>query len=183
MDTAYLGLGSNLGSRRAHLQAAVDGLARAEGVHPVSVSPVYETEAHTIDPEEEQRAFLNAVLEVTVGVNAEQLLQTVQDIERREGRERTQEKTWAPRSLDIDLLVVGSRTCETDSLVLPHPRLAERRFVLQPWAEIAPNYRVPPPFDASVRALLDACSDTATIQQTTIPLTISRSSPPNEDRR
>jgi len=164
VTTAYLGLGSNVGSRRAHLQAAVDGCARAEDVRVEAVSPVYETEAHTLDPDEEQRPFLNAVLAVSVDCPPGRLLEVAQTIERAEGRRRGTRR-WAPRPLDVDLLAVGRMTCRTDTLTLPHPRLAERRFVLRPWADLAPNFVVPPPFDAAVCRLLARCPDAGALRR------------------
>jgi 2-amino-4-hydroxy-6-hydroxymethyldihydropteridine diphosphokinase len=165
MDTAYLGLGSNLGDRRAHLRAAVEGLDAADPVRVTAGSAVYEAEAHTMGADEEQPPFLNAVVEVEVACAPERLLRIAQRLERAEGRTREGER-WAPRPLDVDLLVVGDRTRQTDILTLPHPRLAERRFVLRPWADLAPNLVVPPPFDATVQELLEACPDTTAIRRT-----------------
>jgi 2-amino-4-hydroxy-6-hydroxymethyldihydropteridine diphosphokinase len=169
MRTAFLGLGSNLGDRWSHLRAALTGLDASAPVQVRACSPVYETEPHTTDPDEEQPAFLNAVVEAEVGCASERLLRIAQRIEREEGRAADRSR-WAPRPLDIDLLVVGDRTCRTDDLTLPHPRLAERRFVLRPWADLAPNFAVPLPFDATVRELLEACPDTATIRRLEPPL-------------
>jgi 2-amino-4-hydroxy-6-hydroxymethyldihydropteridine diphosphokinase len=165
MDTAYLGLGSNLGDRLSHLRAAVEGLDAAEPVQVTAGSPVYETAAHTTGPDEEQPPFLNAVVEAEAACAPEQMLRIAQRLERAEGRERGRTR-WAPRPLDVDLLVVGDATRRTDDLTLPHPRLAERRFVLRPWAHLAPNLVVPPPFDAPVRVLLDACPDSTSIHRT-----------------
>lgn len=169
MRTAFLGLGSNLGDRWLHLRAALKGLDASDPVQVMACSPVYETEPHTRDSGEEQPAFLNAVVEVEVGCSPEQLLRIAQRLEREEGRvaDRAQ---WAPRPLDVDLLLVGNVTYQSDELTLPHPRLAERRFVLRPWADLAPNFVVPPPFDATVRELLEACSDTAAIRRLEPPL-------------
>lgn len=165
MQTAYLGLGSNQGDRRAHLQAAVDGGAAASGLRVTAVSPVYETEAHTWGPDETQPAFLNAVVAVEADCTPERLLDIAQTLERAEGRVRSSDRQWAPRSLDVDLLSVDMVTCDTDRLTLPHPRLSERRFVLRPWADIAPDVQVPAPFSTSVQGLLDACSDTAALER------------------
>jgi 2-amino-4-hydroxy-6-hydroxymethyldihydropteridine diphosphokinase len=165
MDTAYLGLGSNLGDRRAHLRAAAAGLDAAGPVRVTAGSPVYETAAHTLGADEEQPPFLNAVVAAEVRCPPEDLLRIAQRLERAEGRERGK-KRWAPRPLDVDLLVVGDRTRQTDDLTLPDPRLADRRFVLRPWADLAPNLVVPPPFDATVQELLEACPDTAAIRRT-----------------
>jgi 2-amino-4-hydroxy-6-hydroxymethyldihydropteridine diphosphokinase len=166
MPLAYLGLGSNEGARRAHLQAAVKGLHEAPDIEVRAASPVYETEAHTGSPNETQPAFLNAVLEVAVDCRPEALLARAHAVERAEGRVRDGAERWAPRPLDVDLLVVGPRTCHTDTLTLPHPRLGERRFVLKPWADLAPDAAVPPPFDATVQALLEACPDDAAVRRT-----------------
>jgi len=165
VTVAYIGLGSNVGARRRHLQAAVDGLVRTEGLRLDAASPVYETEAHTLDPDEQQRPFLNAVLAVSVECSPPQLLCIAQTLEQQEGRDRGGTPRWAPRSLDVDLLAVGEVTCRTETLILPHPRLGERRFVLRPWADLAPNFVVPPPFDAAVCRLLARCPDTAALRR------------------
>lgn len=164
MNTAYLSLGSNLGNRWAHLQAAVEGLAAERQIDVTAVSPVYETEAHTKTPAEKQPPYLNAVVETAVAGLPEYLLRTAKRLERAEGR-TPGGKRWAPRPLDVDLLVVGTVTCNTDELTLPHPRIGERRFVLRPWADIAPNLVVPSPFQASVRHLLDACADDGSVRR------------------
>lgn len=164
MKTAYLGLGSNLGDRWAHLQAAVEGLHADRKVEVTAVSPTYATEAHTKTPSEDQPPFLNAVVEAAVMGAPEDLLQTAKSLERQEGRMPGGER-WAPRLLDIDLLVVGNVTRRSEELTLPHPRIADRRFVLRPWADLAPNLVVPFPFEASVQSLLDACDDTGSIRQ------------------
>jgi len=167
MHTAYLGLGSKGGNRRNHLQTAVEGLQNQKGIRVTAVSPVYETEAHTWEPDETQPSFLNAVAEIEQMHSPGRLLGLVQALERQAGRVPADEP-WSPRPLDIDLLMVGTVTRRSDELTLPHPRLAERRFVLRPWADLAPDVVVPPPFDASVRALLQACSDASSIRRTEI---------------
>ena len=179
MTTAYLGLGSNQGDRAQHLQAAVEGLHAADGLRVSAVSPVYETEAHVRGPDEEQPAFLNAVVAIETKCTPEEVLRTAQAIEQKEGRVRKESAPrWQPRPLDIDLLVVGEETRATDTLSLPHPRLAERRFVLRPWADLAPNLRVPPPFDTTVRALLLRCSDTADVRPASSTLVVPTPEPP-----
>jgi len=160
---AYLSLGSNQGNRMEHLRAAVMALQDEEGVDVSAASPVYETEAHTLDPDEEQPAYLNAVVEVRTTRTPEQLLDVAQRIEAERGRQR--ERRWAPRTLDVDLLVVGTETRDTDRLTLPHPRLGERRFVLRPLADLAPNLRLPPPFEAPVFEALHACSDATEVRR------------------
>lgn len=174
MNTSYLGLGSNVGNRRTHLQAAVAGLQRRGDIRVNAVSWVYETEAHTWDPDETQPSFLNAVVEIEETTSPERLLRTAQALEREAGREPAAE-SWAPRPLDVDLLAVDHITRQSDALTLPHPRLADRRFVLQPWADLAPAFVVPPPFDASVEDLLRACPDTAALRRTEIRLSVPSS--------
>ncbi len=171
MSTAYLGLGSNVGDRRAHLQGAVEGLQRRGDIRVSAVSPVYETEAHTWDPGETQPSFLNAVVEIEENSSPERLLRIAQALEREAGREPADEP-WPPRPLDVDLLAVAHATRQSDALTLPHPRLADRRFVLRPWADLAPAFVVPPPFDASVEELLRACPDTAALRRTEIRLSV-----------
>lgn len=166
MPTAYLGLGSNEGNRPRHLSAAVEHLHAHDAVRSGRVSPVYETEAHTWGPDEEQPPFLNAVLRVRVDCEPESLLRLAQAVEQAEGRTRTADRTWQPRPLDVDLLAMGRETRQTEGLTLPHPRLAERRFVLRPWADLAPNFIVPAPFDQSVHVLLDQCPDEASVHRT-----------------
>jgi 2-amino-4-hydroxy-6-hydroxymethyldihydropteridine diphosphokinase len=169
MPVAYLSLGSNLGDRASHLRAAVEGLEAAADVHVTACSPVYETSAHTTDPDEEQPPFLNAVVEADVACTPGQLLRIAQRLEREEGRAADRER-WAPRPLDVDLLMVGDLTRRSDDLTLPHPRLAERRFVLRPWADLAPTVTVPPPFDVTVRDLLAACPDADAVDRRDISL-------------
>lgn len=171
MLTAYLGLGTNQGERRGHLQAAVDRLSASEAIRVHEASPVYETDAHTRPSSGPQPSFLNAVLRATVACSPEALLRTAHAVEAAEGRTRPAER-WAPRPLDIDLLVVGRVTQTRDALTLPHPRLAERRFVLRPWADLAPNFLVPPPFEAPVHRLLADCPDDAAIRRTTHTLRV-----------
>jgi 2-amino-4-hydroxy-6-hydroxymethyldihydropteridine diphosphokinase len=163
---AYVGLGSNRGARLAHLERAVRALDAADAITVQAVSPVYETEAHTLG-DEAQPAFLNAVAHLRTTRSPEALLAQTQRIEQAAGRARRADTPrWAPRTLDLDLLTVGTSTRATERLTLPHPRLAERRFVLRPWADLAPNLRVPPPFDATVANLLAACSDAHALRRT-----------------
>lgn len=166
MPSAYLGLGSNQGDRCSHLRAAVQHIRERAPTRVRAASPVYEAEAHTQSPDEEQPPFLNAVLHALVECDPATLLHVAHEIERAEGRVRSSTRTWEPRPLDIDLLAVDSLTCRTDALTLPHPRLGERRFVLQPWADLTPNFVVPPPFNEPVQSLLDQCPDAVPVRKT-----------------
>lgn len=179
MTTAYLGLGSNQGQRREHLQRALYRLAEYEEIDVLEVSPVYQTEAHTLRPDQSQPPFLNAVIQIETTRTPEALLDIAQEVERREGRTRSRRR-WAPRPLDIDLLAVGPEVRDSEELRLPHPRLAERRFVLRPWADLAPNFVVPPPFERSVQDLLDRCSDATAIEKTAVSLSLPRTIPPED---
>lgn len=174
MTTVYLGLGSNREDRRAHLQSGVDGLSAQEGVLVTAASPVYESEAHTVRPDESQPAYLNAVLEVETTCSPEALLQATQEVEGAEGRRRSSRR-WAPRVLDIDLLAYDAVVRDEEDLVLPHPRLAERRFVLRPWADLAPDFVVPHPFEQTVRELLERCPDSASIVRQSVELEVPQS--------
>lgn len=156
---AYLGLGSNLGARTAHLQRAVDRLMEAPAVREVAVSPVYESEAHTPVDTERAPDYLNAVVRLTTSWTPLQLLEYAQMLEREAGRRRSEERRWAPRTLDVDVLLIGGLTCRTSRLTVPHPRMGERRFVLQPLVDLDPDLSVPAPYDAPAKVLLGRCSD------------------------
>jgi 2-amino-4-hydroxy-6-hydroxymethyldihydropteridine diphosphokinase len=133
----YVGLGSNLGDRRRNLQAGLEGLSRS-GLAPAAVSSVWETEpVGTSFPE----WFWNMAVMVRSDRDPVDLLETLLSIERNNGRHRTEPN--APRTLDLDLLMVGDLRIDNGRLRLPHPRMWERRFVLEPLAEIAPRLRNP----------------------------------------
>ena len=137
MKTAYLALGSNIGDREANLRDAVRRM-ESEGIRVVARSSLYETV-----PQEllDQPSFLNAVVEVETDLFPMQLLARVQQIERAMGRRRVTPK--GPRNIDIDILFYGRAVIGTAELEVPHPRIAQRRFVLEPLAEIAPDFRHP----------------------------------------
>ena len=137
MTSAYLSLGSNLGDRAANLRQALEYLATA-GVAAVRRSSIYETEPQDL---REQPWFLNQVVEVKTALSAPELLARIREIERELGRQRMIAK--GPRTIDIDILFYGDAILDTPELQIPHPRLAERRFVLQPLAELAPDLRHP----------------------------------------
>ena len=131
MVRAYLGIGSNLGDRLAHLQGAVDGLAATPGVTVVAVSKVLET-----DPVggPEQPDFHNAVVAVDTVLSARDLLAVGQLLEQEARRVRTEH--WGPRTLDVDILFYGDERIDEPDLVVPHPRWAERGFVCVPLADL-----------------------------------------------
>jgi len=131
---AFLGLGSNLGDRLAHLQLAVDALARVPGVVVKAVSRVYETAPVGGPP---QDAYLNAVVAIETNLIEEELLHRCQQVEELAARVRAER--WGPRTLDIDILLVDKTRMESDDLTIPHPRMWERGFVLAPLRDVAPD--------------------------------------------
>jgi 2-amino-4-hydroxy-6-hydroxymethyldihydropteridine diphosphokinase len=137
MKIAYLGLGSNVGDREANLRAAIERLG-APDLRVLRVSPVYETEPVDYTG---QRWFLNLVVEAETSLFPMQLLARAARIERGLGRIRTVPK--GPRTIDIDILLYGKAVIRSEALEVPHPRMDERRFVLAPLADLAPDLRHP----------------------------------------
>lgn len=137
--TAYLGLGSNVGDRHAHLRAAVAGL-RGRGVEVVAMSSVYETEP--VGEVLDQQDFLNAVVRVRTGLKPEELLDLCKAIEVEQGRMLAGQR-HGPRPLDLDLLLVDDLELTSDRLTIPHPEVTERRFVLEPLLELDPQLTLP----------------------------------------
>ena len=134
MSRAYLALGSNLGDRVAHLQHAVDELARADDVEVSAVSRVYETAPVGGPPQE---AYLNAVVALDTTLAPHDLLALAQRIENRAHRVRNER--WGPRTLDVDVLLYDDLELDDPELTIPHPRMWERGFVLAPLRDVAPG--------------------------------------------
>jgi 2-amino-4-hydroxy-6-hydroxymethyldihydropteridine diphosphokinase len=152
---AYIGIGSNKGDKTANCLQAIASLGQAGRV--VSVSSLYCTEPVGY---REQEDFVNAVAAVETGLPPRELLKICNAIEDRMGRERT--VRWGPRTIDLDILLYGRDIVNLPGLVVPHPRLAERRFVLAPLAEIAPD-ALHPVLNKSMQQLLDALKDTTRV--------------------
>ena len=131
-----LAIGSNLGERMNNLQGAVNALADTPEVWLTAVSPVYETAP--VDAPEGSKDFLNAVVLADTTLSARTLLERALAVEDAYGRERSDEPN-APRTLDVDLIVVGDRRAHDDDLVLPHPKAHGRAFVLAPWLDVEPD--------------------------------------------
>jgi 2-amino-4-hydroxy-6-hydroxymethyldihydropteridine diphosphokinase len=134
---AYIGLGANLGDREENLRAALE---RLRVLGPIRVSSFRETEPVGVT---DQPPFLNAVAELETDLAPRELLARLLEIERELGRERAAETRWGPRPIDLDLLVYEHETVEEPGLTVPHPRLAERRFALEPLHELAPDLALP----------------------------------------
>ncbi len=151
-ETIILLTGSNLGNREMNLQEAKNRLTEILGA-PIAVSSLYQTAAwgYTHQPD-----FLNQVLVFDHAPEAETLLQTILAIEQKMGRVR--EQKWAGRNIDIDILFYGSQVIQTPHLQIPHPHLHQRRFTLEPLAEVAPGF-VHPVFKKNLRQLLADCTD------------------------
>lgn len=137
---AYLGLGSNLGQREANLLAALE-LLPGPGLEPVAVSSIYESDP--VGPVQDQPSFLNLVLEARTSLLPEALLNHCLAVERRLGRDREREVPKGPRLMDVDLLLVGQQVGRWPDLVLPHPELTNRAFVVLPLLELSPDLTDP----------------------------------------
>jgi 2-amino-4-hydroxy-6-hydroxymethyldihydropteridine diphosphokinase len=140
MATAYVGIGSNLGDSNRTVQEALELLREQDGIRVLAVSTLRET-----DPVgyEEQPRFLNGAVALETELGPRKLLDRLLEIELKLGRVRGEGPRYGPRTIDLDLLVYGSETVAEPGLQVPHPRLAERRFALEPLAELAPALEIP----------------------------------------
>jgi len=136
---AYIGLGSNLGERKSFLDRALELLEREPGIEVVGVSEVRDTEPVGL---EDQPRFLNAAAALETDLPALDLLARLLAVERALGRERGGPR-FGPRTIDLDLLLYGEETIEEPGLIVPHPRLAERPFVLEPLLDLDPGLALP----------------------------------------
>jgi 2-amino-4-hydroxy-6-hydroxymethyldihydropteridine diphosphokinase len=146
--TVYLSLGSNIGDRHAHLRNAIGKLLNLGDL--IGVSSFYETEPVEFT---EQPWFLNCAVALQTTLKAEDFLAGIMQIEQELGRQRTQPK--GPRTLDIDIVLFGMAVIRSPKLTVPHPAMHQRRFVLEPLAEIAPQVQHPV-LKKTIRELLDA---------------------------
>lgn len=137
---AYVGLGSNLGEREATLREALARLGEVEGIEVVAVSSFRETDPVGIV---DQPRFVNAAAALETTLGPRELLESLLEVECGLGRDRSREERWGPRIIDLDLLLYADETVAEAGLQVPHPRLAERAFVLQPLLELDPGLRLP----------------------------------------
>lgn len=153
MHVAYIGFGSNIGDRLAHIQNAIHALSKTEEISLQKISSVYKT-----DPVgyEVQAEFLNGVAAIQTSLPPLSLLHTLKNIETAIGRQHR--IRWGPREIDLDILIYGDLCLETEKLVIPHAEMHRRRFVLAPLTEIAPDL-VHPVLKENVQTLLARLDD------------------------
>lgn len=150
---AYIGMGSNLGDRGDTLMQAVKRLSEVEGIVVRRLSQFIPTEP--VGGPDDQPVYLNAAIEVAVELSPRQFLEALQEIERQLGRDRSREERWGPRTCDLDILLMGELVVDdAPDLTVPHPRMHERAFVLEPLATIAPD-AVHPVLGKTISAMLD----------------------------
>jgi 2-amino-4-hydroxy-6-hydroxymethyldihydropteridine diphosphokinase len=166
MTVGYLGLGSNIGDRRAHLQAAVDALPRYR-VRVLAASSVYDTEP--VGLVLDQPEFLNACLRIDTALDPEALLDACKAVEREVGREAGGVR-HGPRVIDVDLLLLGELEYSSERLRLPHAEVTSRRFVLVPLLELGPDLAMPGGGD--LRDALEALAPGQDVRRAGGPLSV-----------
>ena len=154
MSQVYLALGSNLGDKRVNLSCAIDHITEKIGVLS-AISSVYETKPQGF---ESSNNFLNMMVCVETQLSPVEILNITQSIEKKLGRTQKTKDTYADRIIDIDLIAYDNLVIQTDNLQLPHPLFHQRRFVLEPFNEIAPDY-VHPVLNKKVREMLQNSFD------------------------
>ncbi|MGP8153750.1 MAG: 2-amino-4-hydroxy-6-hydroxymethyldihydropteridine diphosphokinase [Smithella sp.] len=154
----YIGIGSNLGTSLKNCKYAVENMSRIKGIELTMVSSFYKTEPIGM---ENQNFFTNAVAEIRTDLSARKLIQALQNIENDMGRKR--EVKGGPRIIDLDLLFYGQNVIREHDLIVPHPEIQKRRFVLEPLCEIA-SYFIHPSFGVSARGLKDRLSDSKIVE-------------------
>ena len=153
-SAAFIGIGSNLGDRRANVLEAITRIGEIESTKVVRASSLYESEPHG----NAKTWFINSVLEIETDFEPEELLKRALAIEKSMGRKRVTGKRWGSRIIDIDLLLIDNQTVNKRTLKIPHPEMHKRRFVLMPLAELAPHV-THPHLGTSVSELLGGLKD------------------------
>ena len=154
----FIGLGSNLGDRRLNIADALDRIGKLPGTRILKESSLYESEPHG----DAKTWFVNGVIEVETEFSPENLLKKLKGIESAMGRKRVKGKRWGSRIIDLDILFYSNLVVRKRSLKLPHPEIANRRFVLLPLSELAPQL-IHPVLQATVSELLSGVADTKKI--------------------
>lgn len=157
-ESGFISLGSNLGDREANLAGAITALSTYHEIKNIESASFYNTPPLF---NQEQPEFLNTVISFETDFSAFVLFDACQNVEKLLGRPKEHEKN-SPRIIDIDILTYGSSFLETEQLSIPHPDLANRKFVLVPWEELAPDFKVPA-FNMTVRDLLKLCPDPSVV--------------------
>mgnify|MGYP001446531343 FL=1 len=156
---SYLSLGSNVGDRESNIAQATNALGLYDGINNIESSSLYLTEPlYNL----EQEYFINTVIGIDTFLNPFVLLDTVKKIEIMLGRKNIKKKNM-PRIIDIDILVHGDSIIETNELAIPHPFISQRKFVLIPFDEIAPDYKIPL-LNSSIHELLVSCKDESSVR-------------------
>lgn len=171
MIAAAVALGANVGDRLVALRGAVAALDARDDTQVTAVSGVYETEALVLPGAAPQPDHLNAAVVIRTSLGPSGLLRVLHGVERAAGRDPDAPR-WSPRPLDLDLLLYGDAQVDDPALRVPHPALAERRFVLAPLADIAAGWEVPG-LGRTVRQLLATCPDGGRVERTGLVLTES----------
>ena len=154
----YIGIGSNLGNALKNCQHAINRISRSKEIEIIKVSSFYKTEPIGI---ENQNLFINAVVEIKTTLSDRNLFQNLQNIEKDMGRKR--EVKGGPRIIDLDLLFYGQEVIQDADLIVPHPEIQKRRFVLEPLCETA-SYFIHPAFGVSIRGLKDRLNDNKMVE-------------------
>jgi 2-amino-4-hydroxy-6-hydroxymethyldihydropteridine diphosphokinase len=159
-EQVYVAMGSNLGDRDAHLAAGIAALRGTEGIEVVAISPLYETDPVGPPP---QGFYLNGAIQLATSLDPDALLDRLLEIEAAEGRTRGVDRN-VPRTLDLDLLLYGDRKWTGPDLEVPHPRLAERPFVLEPLCDLAPDF-IHPILEETIEVLARRVRDPAAVRR------------------
>jgi len=155
---AFLSLGSNISKRKLNLSNGIESLDNVNEITIIQESPIYETEPLYV---ESQNEFLNMVVEIETSLSHRQLLIVLKNIEKNSGR-NLDTKRYGPRIIDIDILSFGEEEINEPDLIIPHPKIKERKFVLEPWSDIAKDYKLAGS-NVSIYDLLKSTKDNSTV--------------------
>ena len=158
LHRAFIGIGSNLGDRKANYLEAVERIQKLPGTRIVKQSSLYESEPHG----DATTWFVNAVIEIETEAGPEELLKRLKAIETTMGRKRVRGKRWGSRVIDLDILFYNNAIIDKRNLKIPHPEVPNRKFVLAPLSELAPQF-IHPKLSATVTELLTGVKDTKKI--------------------
>jgi 2-amino-4-hydroxy-6-hydroxymethyldihydropteridine diphosphokinase len=165
MHKCFLLLGTNLGDRLGYLRLAIEKIALVAG-KIMQISPVFETEPWHFEAEAN---FLNCAVEISTAKSAIEILKSIKEIEQQLGRQQTTLPGYHSREIDIDILFFDDEIIIQDNLQIPHPRMAERRFVLEPLFKIAPGM-IHPVSNKAISELLASCADNSKVEQFNQPI-------------